>query len=215
LALIMLTKDLIEIICNDRQSKRTDSVQISSLIAAGGLLVVSLYMLNALQFSRLRELILQTYFQYLLCCLLLLYIFSARMLVSLSKPGKYSSASLLGVIVSLLLLGAPTFLTDFSGPSVITAPAVSKSFGKTHTFLLVALALPWLALLIRHLRFMAPTRLALTGLFAGMVSYALAAMLLLLGEPKNLVNFQPQSAGFALFWVSLIGALAGTRFLRW
>ena len=211
----MRTKDLIEIICNDRQSMRTDSVQISSLVAAGGLLVVSLYMLNALQFSRLRELIHQTYFQYVLCCLLLLYICSAKMLVSLSKPGKYSRASLLGVIVSLLLLGAPTFLADFNGRSVITAPTVPLTFGKTHTFLQVALALPWLALLIRHLRFMAPTRLALTGLFAGMVSYALAAMLLLVGEPQNLVHFQLQSASLALFWMSLIGALIAPRFLRW
>jgi hypothetical protein len=62
---------------------------------------------------------------------------------------------------------------------------------------------------------MAPTRLALTGLFAGMVSYALAAMLLLVGEPKNLVNFHFQSASLGLCLVSLIGALIAPRFLRW
>lgn len=59
----MLTKDFIEIICNDRLSARSGSLRLSSLIAIGSLFVVSLYMLNALDLERLRGLINQPYFQ--------------------------------------------------------------------------------------------------------------------------------------------------------
>ena len=89
----MLTKEFIEIICNDRLSTRSSSFRLSSLIVIGSLCVVSLYMLNALEFERLRHLITQPFFQYVLSCLLLLYISCANVLVSLSKPGRYAAAN--------------------------------------------------------------------------------------------------------------------------
>ena len=109
---MMLTKDFIEIICNDRLSTRSSSLRLSSLIAVGGLFMVCLYMLNALQFERLRDLMNQTYFQFVLSCLLLLYLSSTKLLVSLSNPGRYSAADLVWVLLSVLLLWVPFLLVS-------------------------------------------------------------------------------------------------------
>lgn len=212
---MMLTKDFIEIICNDRLSMRSDRLRLSSLLAVSGLLVLSLYMLNAFQLTHLQGLFNQTYFQYVLCCLLMFYISCAKLLVSLSKPGRFSMAALLWVVMSLLMLWIAFPLESVLSKFGIRIPALSKSYGMSHTFMLILLALPWLALLITHLRFMAPTRLVLTGTFAGLVAFALAAMLLLVSDLKTIANFHMYSASSAMVLLGLIGALIGPRLLRW
>ena len=212
---MMQTKDFIELICNDRLSMRSDRFRLSSLIAVGGLFVVSLYMLNALQLTHLHDLINRTYFQYVLFCMLMLYISCANILVSLSKPGRFSVAALLWVVMSLLMLWLPFLLDSVLSKFGMGIPALSLSYGISNTFMLILLALPWLALLINHLRFMAPTRLVLTGTFAGMVSCALAVMLLLVSDLKAVANFHIYSASSTMVLVSLIGALIGPRLLRW
>ncbi len=211
----MLTKDFIEIICNDRLSARSGSLRLSSLIAIGSLFVVSLYMLNALDLERLRGLINQPYFQYVLSCLLLLYISCANILSSLSNPGRYSAEALVWVLLSVSLLWVPFLLDSVLPKFGMPVPALSLSFGMSSTFMLVLLALPWLALLFNHLRSMAPTRLVLTGAFAGILSCALAAMLLLVSDLKSMANFHIYSASSAMVVLSLIGSLIGPRLLRW
>ena len=211
----MLTKDFIEIICNDRLSARSGSLRLSSLIAIGSLFVVSLYMLNALDLERLRDLMNQPYFQYVLSCLLLLYISCANILSSLSNPGRYSAEALVWVLLSVSLLWVPFLLDSVLPKFGMPVPALSLSFGMSSTFMLVLLALPWLALLFNHLRSMAPTRLVLTGAFAGMLSCALAAMLLLVSDLKSMANFHIYSASSAMVVLSLIGSLIGPRLLRW
>ena len=62
---------------------------------------------------------------------------------------------------------------------------------------------------------MAPTRLVLTGTFAGLVAFALAAMLLLVSDLKTVANFHMYSASSAMVLLGLIGALIGPRLLRW
>jgi hypothetical protein len=69
--------------------------------------------------------------------------------------------------------------------------------------------------LFNYLRSMAPTRLVLTGAFAGMVSCALACMLLLVSDLKTVANFHIYSASSAMLVLSLMGALIGPRLLRW
>ena len=212
---MMLTKEFIEIICNDRLSTRSSSLRLSSLIVIGSLCVVSLYMLNALEFERLRHLITQPFFQYVLSCLLLLYISCANILVSLSNPGRYAAASLVWALLSVLLLWIPFLLDSVLPKFGMRIPALSLSYGMSSTFMLVLLALPWLALLFNYLRSMAPTRLVLTGAFAGMVSCALACMLLLVSDLKTVANFHIYSASSAMLVLSLIGSLIGPRLLRW
>ena len=212
---MMLTKEFIEIICNDRLSTRSGSLRLSSLIVIGSLCVVSLYMLNALEFERLRHLITQPFFQYVLSCLLLLYISCANILVSLSKPGRYAAASLVWVLLSVFLLWTPFLLVSVNPKFGMPVPILSLSHGMSSTFMLVLLALPWLALLFNHLRSMAPTRLVLTGAFAGMVSCALASMLLLVSDLKGVAHFHIYSASSAMLVLSLMGALIGPRLLRW
>ena len=153
---MMLTKDFIEIICNDRLSTRSSSLRLSSLIVIGSLCVVSLYMPNALDLARLRDLMNQTYFQYVSICLLLLYISSGKVLVSLSNPGRYSAAALVWVFLSVLLLWMPFLLVSVNPKFGMPVPALSLSHGMSSTFMLVVFALPWLALLFNHLRSMAP-----------------------------------------------------------
>ena len=212
---MMLTKEFIEIICNDRLSTRSSSFRLSSLIVIGSLCVVSLYMLNALEFERLRHLITQPFFQYVLSCLLLLYISCANILVSLSKPGRYTAASLVWALLIVLLLWIPFLLDSVLPKFGMRSPTLSLSYGMSSTFMLVLLALPWLALLFNYLRSMAPTRLVLTGAFAGMVSCALACMLLLVSDLKTVASFHIYSASSAMLVLSLMGALIGPRLLRW
>ena len=212
---MMLTKDCIEIICNDRLSARYGGLRLSSVIAISGLFVASLFLLNALDLARLRDLMNQTYFQYVLICLLLLYISSGKVLLSLSNPGRYSAAALVWVLLSVLLLWTPFLLVSVNPKFGMPVPALSLSHGMSSTFMLVLLALPWLALLFNHLRSMAPTRLALTGAFAGMVSCALASMLLLVSDLKGVAHFHIYSASSAMLALSLMGALIGPRLLRW
>jgi hypothetical protein len=212
---MMLTKDFIEIICNDRLSTRSSSFRLSSLIVIGSLCVVSLYMLNALEFERLRHLITQPFFQYVLTCLLLLYISCGKILLSLSNPGRYSAAGLVWVLLSVLLLWTPFLLVSVNPKFGMPVPALSLSHGMSSAFMLVVFALPWLALLFNHLRSMAPTRLVLTGAFAGMVSCALASMLLLVSDLKGVAHFHIYSASSAMLALSLMGALIGPRLLRW
>ena len=212
---MMLTKDFIEIICNDRLSARYGSLRFSSVIAIGGLIVASLFLLNALDLARLRDLMNQAYFQYVLICLLLLYISCGKVLLSLSNPGRYSAAALVWVLLSVLLLWTPFLLVSVYPKFGMPVPALSLSHGMSSTFMLVLLALPWLALLFNHLRSMAPTRLALTGAFAGMVSCVLASMLLLVSDIKGVAHFHIYSASSAMLVLSLMGALIGPRMLRW
>lgn len=212
---MMLTKDFIEIICNDRLSTRSGSLRFSSVIAIGGLIVASLVLLNALDLGRLRELMDQPYFQYVSICLLLLYISSGKVLVSLSNPGRYSAAGLVWVLLSVSLLWTPFLLVSVYPKFGMPVPVLSLSHGMSSAFMLVLFALPWLALLFNHLRSMAPTRLVLTGAFAGMVSCALACMLLLVSDLKGVAHFHIYSASSAMVVLSLIGALIGPRLLRW
>jgi hypothetical protein len=212
---MMLTKDFIEIICNDRLSTRSGSLRFSSVIAIGGLIVASLVLLNALDLGRLRELMDQPYFQYVSICLLLLYISSGKVLVSLSNPGRYSAAGLVWVLLSVSLLWTPFLLVSVYPKFGMPGPVLSLSHGMSSAFMLVLFALPWLALLFNHLRSMAPTRLVLTGAFAGMVSCALACMLLLVSDLKGVAHFHIYSASSAMVVLSLIGALIGPRLLRW
>ncbi len=172
-------------------------------------------MLNAFEFERLRHLITQPFFQYVLSCLLLLYISCANILVSLSNPGRYAAASLVWALLSVLLLWIPFLLDSVLPKFGMRIPALSLSYGMSSTFMLVLLALPWLALLFNYLRSMAPTRLVLTGAFAGMVSCALACMLLLVSDLKTVANFHIYSASSAMLVLSLMGALIGPRLLRW
>jgi len=177
--------------------------------------MASLFLLNALDLARLRDLMNQTYFQYVSICLLLLYISSGKVLVSLSNPGRYSAAALVWVLLSVLLLWLPFLLVSVYPKFGMPVPVLSLSHGMSSTFMLVLLALPWLVLLFNYLRSMAPTRLVLTGAFAGMVSCALASMLLLVSDLKGVAHFHIYSASLAMLVLSLMGALIGPRLLRW
>jgi hypothetical protein len=77
------------------------------------------------------------------------------------------------------------------------------------------IALPWLAVWLMYLRQMAPTRLALSGASAGLLSGALATALYSLHCSETSYAFFSvwYAAGMALS--SLIGALLGSRWLRW
>jgi len=100
------------------------------------------------------------------------------------------------------------------------APADRLTLWLGHTWkvcspLILLLALPILAFLILAIRGLAPTRPALTGAAAGFASGALAATLYGLHCPE-------QAAAFAATWYTVgiaaataLGAITGSRLLRW
>jgi hypothetical protein len=181
----------------------------------GGLLVISLYLLNALQLTRLIDLLTQNYFQFVLCCLLLLYVSSAQMLVALSTPGESLGAFWLWSLFSMILFWLPVFFTSTAEKFGVYVQVLPTTYWLSNAFMLVLLALPWLFLLLNFLRSMAPTRTMLTGFVAGVVSANLTALLFLLSSKEQFVNFYIFSTSAGMAVLSVIGALIGSRLLRW
>ena len=80
---------------------------------------------------------------------------------------------------------------------------------------MVLLSLPILAALLFGLRFGAPTRPALAGAGAGLLSGALAASLYIAHCPDDSPLFVAAWFTLAIAIATGIGALAGSRLLRW
>jgi hypothetical protein len=82
-------------------------------------------------------------------------------------------------------------------------------------FNMVLMSLPILAALLIGLRFGAPTRPALAGAGAGLLSGALAASLYIAHCPDDSPLFVAAWFTLAIAIATVIGAMAGPRVLRW
>ena len=211
----MRTSELIELLCNDRLSNQSSRIRLSSFFAVSVLTVTSLYLFNAWHLSELDELIQQRYFQYLLCCLLLIYASGAKILVSLSRPGGTAGYSLSMLAIGLLLLWLPVLLTAAFQPLGLYVDALPLDYWLGHGVRMVLFALPWLVMLFMYLRFMAPTQLRLSGAMAGLVSGSLTSMFQLLNGQEQILSFYIYSASFTMVLLSLIAAALGPRLIRW
>lgn len=212
----MRTADLIELLARDVRATPPGVVnrRLLAALLAGGAVTLALVALG-LRCQPLMLAAQQSWFWMKAAYTGLLTLAGIVMVRRLSVPGAKvgSGPAVAGLVVlAMLALGAGQILS--------TAPAARLALWLGHTWkvcspLILLLALPIYACLIAAIRKLAPTRLALTGAAAGFAAGALAATLYGLHCPE-------QAAAFVVTWYTLgiaaatvLGAIAGSRLLRW
>lgn len=145
----------------------------------------------------------------------ILVVASAIGLIRLARPG----ASLGGVLWLAAL--APAIMVAALFFELVTVPRIQwlDRLAGEHWYLcvmnMVILSLPILAALLAGLRYGAPTRPALAGAGAGLLSGAIAASLYISHCPDDSPLFVAAWFTLAIAIATGIGAMAGSRVLRW
>lgn len=212
---MMQTQELLDILCNDRLSRNAPPIDTSSMATVVVLFAATVFLLDIRDLSRLSELFQETRFQYLMCCLLVIYIAAALTLLKLGKPGQFIRFAVAGWAAGMSLMWlpmVPTFRPLFSS---FVFQAVPLAFWLTASGKLLLFTLPWLVLFLLHLRHMAPTRSAWSGAAAGLAASALTATVALLGskDPNISLHIYSHTAGMAM--AALAGAIVARHFVRW
>ena len=212
----MRTADLIELLARDVRTTPPGVAnrRLFAALIAGGLVTLAIVALGL----RCQPLLLaaqQPWFWMKAAYTGLLTLAGSVIVRRLSVPGARVGVVPLAavlVILAMVALGAAQIL--------VAAPAARLTLWLGHTWkvcspLILLLAAPIYAFLVAAIRRLAPTRLALTGAAAGFAAGALAATLYGLHCPE-------QAAAFVATWYTLgiaaataLGAIAGSRLLRW
>ena len=212
----MRTADLIELLARDVRTTPPGVVnrRLFAALLAGGLVTLAIVALGL----RCQPLLLaaqQPWFWMKGAYTGLLTLAGAILVRRLSVPGArlgWAPLTAVLIILAMLALGVAQILA--------AAPAGRLALWLGHTWkvcspLILLLAVPIYAFLVAAVRRLAPTRLALTGAAAGFAAGALAATLYGLHCPE-------QAAAFVATWYTLgiaaataLGAIAGSRLLRW
>jgi hypothetical protein len=145
----------------------------------------------------------------------ILVVASAAMVLRLAKPG----APVLGALTIAALV--PAIMVAAAAIELMLVPRAEwlVRLAGTHWYIcvlnMVLLSLPILAALLFGLRYGAPTRPALAGAGAGLLSGAVAASLYIAHCPDDSPLFVGAWFTLAIAIATAIGALAGSRLLRW
>lgn len=212
----MRTSDLIELLARDVRTTPPGIAnrRLLAALVAGGLATFAIVALG-LRCQPLLAAAQQPWFWMKAAYTGLLTLAGAAIVRRLSVPGARTGAAPLAaglVILAMLALG--------TGQILLAAPAVRAGLWLGRTWkvcspLILLLAMPIYACLVAAVRGLAPTRPVLTGAAAGFAAGALAATLYGLHCPE-------QAAAFVASWYTLgiaaatgLGAIAGSRLLRW
>lgn len=145
----------------------------------------------------------------------ILVVASALALLRLAQPG-----ASLGRVLSVAAL-VPAIMVAALGFELASVPRVQwlDRLAGVHWYIcvmnMVILSLPILAALLVGLRFGAPTRPALAGAGAGLLAGAIAASLYISHCPDDSPIFVAAWFTAAIAVATGIGAMAGSRVLRW
>ncbi|MBD8050026.1 NrsF family protein [Limnohabitans radicicola] len=147
--------------------------------------------------------------------LLALAVFSARGLLHLSRPGMGVGSTFWGLALALLAMGSLGLMQSLeANPDSRMALWMGSSW-QTCALSILALALPVLGALLWALRQLAPTRPALAGAAAGAMAGCVAAGFYSLHCTETTFAFFAAWYGGGMLIVSALGALLGSRLLRW
>src|SRR6185437_6157342 len=212
----MRTGDLIELLARDTRVTPPGIAarKLLTALAVGGAVTLALVVLG-LRCQPLGEAARQPWFWMKAGYTGLLALAAAITVKRLSMPGARPGAApvvALVIILAMIALG--------TGQVLVSAPADRLDLWLGHTWkvcspLILLLAVPIYACQVVAMRALAPTRPGLAGAAAGLAAGALAATLYGLHCPE-------QAAAFVATWYTLgmaaataLGALAGSRLLRW
>jgi hypothetical protein len=212
----MRTADLIELLAHDIRAAPPGVVskRVLAALAAGGLVSFAIVALG-LHCQPLLAAAQQPWFWMKAAYTGLLTVAGAIIVRRLSVPGARIGVAPIAaglVIVAMLALGA--------GQIISAGPAARVALWLGHTWkicspLILLLAVPIYASLILAIRGLAPTRPALTGAAAGFAAGALAATLYGLHCPEQAAAFVATWYTLGIAAASALGAIAGSRLLRW
>lgn len=212
----MRTADLIELLARDVGATPRGVVnrRLLAALVAGGLVTFAIVALG-LRCQPLLAAAQQPWFWMKAAYTGLLAVAGVVIVRRLSVPGsKLGTAPLAAALVIVVMLASG------AGQIFAAAPAGRLALWLGHTWkvcspLIFLLAIPIYACLIGAIRRLAPTRPAPTGAAAGFAAGALAATLYGLHCPE-------QAAAFVATWYTLgiaaaaaVGAIVGSRLLRW
>jgi hypothetical protein len=212
----MRTADLIELLARDVRATPPGVVnrRLLAALVAGGAATLAMVALG-LHCQPLLAAMQQSWFWMKAAYTLLLTIAGILIVRRLSVPGAKVGAAPLAaivIVVAMIVLGAAQVLS--AAPAARLPMWLGRSW-KVCSPLIVLLAIPIYACLIAAVRSLAPTRPARAGAATGFVAGALAATLYGLHCPE-------QAAAFAVTWYTLgiaaatvLGAITGSRLLRW
>jgi hypothetical protein len=145
----------------------------------------------------------------------LLVVAAAAIVLRLARPGLSARSALLVAAI------APAIMIAALAAELMMVPRSEWMIrlAGVHWYIclmnMVLLALPMLAAILFGLRFGAPTRPAMAGAAAGLLSGALSATLYISHCPDDSPIFVAAWFTLAIAIVSAVGALAGGRVLRW
>ena len=212
----MKTDDLIRALAADRQSTGPAPVLALSLAAACGFVVSAV--LFAVWFGVRPDLstaITSAPFMLKPVEMGLLVLASAIVMVRLAKPGAAIGRALFVAAAVPAIMAAALAVELMAVPRSEWLVRLAGVHWYVCVTNMVLLALPMLAALLFGLRFGAPTRPAFAGACAGLLSGALSASLYITHCPDDSPLFVAAWFTLAIAVVSGIGALAGSRLLRW
>jgi hypothetical protein len=213
---VMKTNDLIALLASDTlQPQKPVRQQLLRQLVLGavvcGVLLFTLFGLN----PQMDQMAVHPAFITKMLWLTALMGFSLYGLFRLARPGVGAGHTLWGIGLALLAmfsLGLLQLLQTDSGAQ--TAQWMGGSW-QVCSVSITALSLPVLGALLWALRQLAPTRPVLTGAVAGVLAGSLAASIYSLHCTETSLTFFAvwYVAGMAL--ATALGALLGTRWLRW
>ena len=145
----------------------------------------------------------------------ILVVVSAIVVLRLAKPGAPLGRTLVVAAVVPAIMVAAVAVELMQVPRAEWLVKLAGQHWYMCVLNMVLLSLPMLAALLFGLRFGAPTRPALAGAGAGLLSGALAASLYIAHCPDDLPLFVAAWFTLAIAIATGIGALAGSRLLRW
>lgn len=145
--------------------------------------------------------------------LVLMALATAWVVRRLAQPGRSAGAALWVWPVAWLAMGALALIESWG-----QAQALDLWMGQTWTvcsFFILALSVPFLAVLLWILRDMATTQPALTGGVAGLLAGCLAASIYSFHCTETGLGFFTLWYGGGITLSGMLGASLGSRFLRW
>jgi hypothetical protein len=211
----MKTNDLIGLLATDAGAPPPNQWQLpaSSLVAAmlSLALVVGVWGLR----PDLPDLVQDDAFQFKLLWVLVLMVGSGWVLRRVARPSQRMGQGIYVLVLAFLamdLAGANAMLQ--AQPDQRLALMLGRSWWACPVSITL-ISLPWLGVWLLYLRHMAPTRLAISGAVAGLLSGATATAFYSLHCTETSFAFFSvwYAAGMALS--TLLGAVLGARFLRW
>ena len=211
----MKTNDLIALLANDMHPKKPVRQQLRGALLIGALicalLLLSVFGLN----PQMGQMAVHPAFITKMVWLAALMGFSGQALLRLARPGVGPGHTLPGLGLALLAMVSLGLMQWLQTDAAARPAQWMGSSWTVCSVSILALSLPVLGALLWALRQLAPTRPTLSGAVAGMLASSVAAGIYSLHCPETSLTFFAVWYAGGILCVSALGALLGTRWLRW